>query len=41
MHLFNLLRSTSPWTDLVEVMPYEKRQFPLTDEEMVELEVDS
>jgi len=31
-------RSTSPWTEIVEILPYEMRQFPLTDEEMKELE---
>jgi len=33
-------RSTSPWTEVVEMQPYEPRQFPLTDDEMKQIEIE-
>ena len=35
-------RSTSPWTEIedrVETLPWEKRNFPLSEEELKDLEV--
>ena len=37
-----LTRSTSPWTEIedrVETLPWEKRNFPLSEEELKDLEV--
>ena len=37
-----LTRSTSPWTEIedrVETLPWEKRSFPLSEEELKDLEV--
>ena len=37
-----LPRSTSPWTEIedrVETLPWEKRNFPLSEEELSEMEV--
>ena len=37
-----ITRSTSPWTEIedrVETLPWEKRNFPLSEEELKDLEV--
>ena len=39
-----LTRSTSPWTEIedrVETLPWEKRSFPLSEEELKDLEVNT